>query len=170
MNIKIEGDPGTGNTFMEINIQHVENFYPASYMPTNNNGSRARHQDIPQQSIGLVDESSLRSEILTYVNCLRPFLADKWKGNYQQMWESILDTDVVSEVVYHTGKQQGTNFNRNLIANIIYYLSVKGVYGDNYNASRFAERLEGDKDHSVRGALGKVPSDEVVSCLNHCFE
>ena len=31
MEIKIEGDPGTGNTFVEINIQHVENFHASAF-------------------------------------------------------------------------------------------------------------------------------------------
>ena len=166
MNVKIEGDPGTGNTFMEINIQHVENFYPTASVPINNNSTRAKCQDIIRQK----DEAMLRSEILAYVNSLRTHLADEWKSSYLQTWESILDTDLVSKSVYDPGKQQGTNFNRNLVANIIYYLSGKGVYGNNYTASLFAERLEGNKEHSVRSALGKNPSDEIVSRLDRCFE
>lgn len=171
MNIKVEGDPGTGNTFMEINIQHVEHFYPtASSAPINNNGTRARKPEQVSQLQDSPDTASVRSDILAYVNRLRNSLADEWKSSYHKTWEAILDMEVVSRLVYNPGKQQGTNFNRSLVANIICYLSGKGVYGKDYNASHFAEHLEGDKDHSVRGALGRYPSDDIVSRLDRHFE
>ena len=174
MKIDIQGNPGTGNTFMEIHIEHVENFHTA--VPDNGNGSpinkdtRARHPRQPVQQRPTEDIADLRAEILEYVNRLRTFLADQWKGSYRQTWESILDIEIVSMSVYIPGKQRATNFNRSLVANIIHYLHGRGAYGDNYNAARFAEFLEGDKDHSVRGALGRDPSDEIVSRLDRHFE
>lgn len=72
-------------------------------------------------------------------------------------------------LIFNPGKQQDTNFNRNLVANIIHYLDGRGVYKDNYNAALFAQILEGDKDHSVRSALGKYPSEDIVSRLNRHF-
>ena len=168
MNIKIEGNPGTGNTFMEINIQHVEHFHTtAPDMPINNNGSRARTSAMtPNPQV----EKDTRSEILTYVNSLRMHLADEWKSKYNRIWEEILDIEIISASIFHSGKQQGTNFNRNLVANIIHYLSEKGVYGNAYYTAKFAEDLEGNKDHSVRSALGKNPADDIVSRLNRYFE
>lgn len=44
------------------------------------------------------------------------------------------------------------------------------AYGSNYNASHFAVLLEGNKDHSVRSALGGNPSADIVSRLNRYFE
>lgn len=165
MEIKIEGDPGTGNTFMEINIQHVEHFTP--YAPLNNNSMRASRQSVELQ---VMDVELIRTNILDYINRLRNCLADEWKSTYKQMWKDILDMEVVSASVYSPGKQQGTNFNRSLVANIIYYLSGKGVYCGKYNAASMAEYLEGNKEHSVRSALGKNPSEAIISRLNRYFE
>ena len=170
MNINITGNPGTGNTYMEIRIQHVDHFYTTSPAPINNNGTRVGQQDTPQASIHQQNIPSLRDEILAYVDRLRPHLADEWKSTYLRTWEDILDLDIVASLVYSPGKQQGTNFNRNLVANIIHYLSGREAYGKGYNAARFAGYLEGDKDHSIRSALGKNPSPDVVSRLNRYFE
>ena len=167
MDINLNGNPGTGNTFMEIHIQHVDNFYSIA-PPNNNNGTRTETQATVFRPAS--DTALLRSEILAYVSHLRTFLADGWKGKYQQIWEDILDLDAVSASVYIPGKQQGTNFNRSLVANIIHYLDGRGAYGTGYNAARFAECLEGDRDHSVRSALGKDPADDIVSRLNSYFE
>lgn len=170
MTIDIKGDPGKGNTFMEINIEHVDNFYPAAFpmagVNVSNKGTHARQQAVEP----CVDTAQIRGEILDYVSRLRSCLATDWKSSYQRVWEEILDLTVVSASVYATGKQQGTNFNRSLVANIIHYLSGRGAYGNSYNAAQFAVLLEGDKDHSVRSALGKDPSPDVAFRLDRYFE
>ena len=170
MTIDIKGDPGKGNTFMEISIEHVDNFYPAAFpiagVNVSNKGTHARQQDVEP----CVDTAQIRGEILDYVSRLRSHLANDWKNSYQRVWEEILDLTVVSASVYATGKQQGTNFNRSLVANIIHYLSGRGAYGNSYNAAQFALLLEGDKDHSVRSALGKDPSTDVAFRLDRYFE
>ena len=169
MDVNLNGNPGTGNTFMEIHIQHVDNFY--SIIPAkDDNGTHAETQPAESYTSPTGDTAPLRNEILAYVNRLRAFLSDEWKGKYQQIWEDILDLKAMSASAYNPGKQQGTNFNRSLIANVIHYLHDLGVYGTAYNAARFAEYLEGDKDHSVRSALGKNPSSDIVSRLNRYFE
>lgn len=170
MEITIKGNPGTGNTFMEINIQHVENFNPAATAVTNNyNGTRARQQDAPQIH-DVISIEHIRGEILSYVGRLCICLADEWKSSYKKLWESILDMKVISDMIYNPGKQQGTNFNRSLVANIIHYLYGKGIYEGDYNAAHYAELLEGDKDHSVRRSLGMEPEPPIMSRLNHYFE
>ena len=169
MDINITGNPGTGNTFMEINIQHVDNFH--AFAPLNSNkGTHARPSGCAPQPNDTTDVAALRSEILAYVNRLRPCLSDGWKSSYQNIWEDILSLEVVSSSVCIPGKQQGTNFNRSLVAGIIHYLHGRGAYAGSYNAARFAEHLEGDKDHSVRSALGRDPSPDVVSRLDRYFD
>ena len=169
MDINITGNPGTGNTFMEINIQHVDNFH--AFAPLNSNkGTHARPSGCAPQPNDTTDVALLRSDILAYVNRLRTCLADDWKSTYQKTWEDILDMKAVSAVVYTPGKQQGTNFNRSLVAGIIHYLHGRGAYAGSYNAARFAEHLEGDKNHSVRSALGRDPSPDVVSRLDRYFD
>ena len=171
MDIKIKGNPGTGNTFMEINIHHVDNLYTTAPVPSDNkDGTHAGRQGAAAQAAPPEDTALLRREILDYVSRLCTYLADGWKSSYRRTWEDILDIGVVSAAVYNPGKQQKTNFNRTLVANIIHYLQGKGAYAGNYNAALFALILEGSKDHPVRGALGKDPDAGIVSRLNRHFE
>lgn len=116
-----------------------------------------------------VDEN-IRKEIIEYACKVRYHLADEWKSRYENMWNDILDLDVVSRDIYKVGKQQGTNFNRNLVANILCYLDGLGVFGNSYNAASMAMALEGCKESSIRAALRKAPSAEIVSRLNRYFE
>ena len=171
MEINIKGNPGTGNTFMEINIKHVDNFYTtAPAFTDNNNGAHVSRQDAGPRSAVPKDTAQLRGEILNYVSRLRSCLSDDWKSSYLRTWGDILDIEAVSLSVYNPGKQQKTNFNRTLVANIVHYLHGKGAYVGNYNAAQFAHLLEGSKDHPVRSALGKDPSADIVSRLDRHFE
>ena len=86
------------------------------------------------------------------------------------LWNAILDIPEVEEQVYKPGKQQNTEFNRNLVGNIIYYLATrkedkKRVFKE-LNATLYAEKLEANPEHSVRLAMGKLPSDEIKNALN----
>lgn len=170
MEIKIEGDPGTGNTFQEIHIGNVENYNPNATTVINNNYG-SREKDVPSQHKPQdpVETAPIRDEILLYVSCLRTKLAEEWKSRYQKVWADILDLEAVSSKVYDPGKQQGTNFNRNLVANIVHYLNGKGAFNE-YNAAKFASLLEGTSDHSVRAALGSDPNPDIVSRLDRYFE
>ena len=66
----------------------------------------------------VADKSAIRTEILAYVNKLRRYVNDDWKNRYTKIWEEILDLEIIAQEVYTPGKQQGTDFNRNLVANI----------------------------------------------------
>ena len=107
---------------------------------------------------------------MEYVSKLVTELSDEWTQKYLKVWDGILDLNIVVAKVYDPGKQQGTVFNRNLVANIIFYLGQKGAFKSPYNASRMARLLEGDPDSSVRAALGKCPEEKIVSRLNRFFE
>lgn len=169
MEINIKGDPGTGNTYMEINIHHVENFNPAATSVTNNYDTRARLQGTPLRITDPLEMERRRSEILSYVSRIGRCLSYGKSGG-EKIWEGILELEAVSELVYNPGKQQGTSFNRNLVASIIHYLHGRGIYTGEYNAARLAEALEGSSDHSVRRALGTDPESHIVSRLNRYFE
>ena len=172
MEIKIEGNPGTGNTFQEIKIQHVENFNPnaTSVTVTHNHYGDKKSGSQVKADEDTVDTTPIRTEILNYVSCIRPLLKDEWKSSYMKLWEGILDLDVIADAVYKPGKQQDTNFNRALVANIIHYLGSHHIYRDAYSPTAMAVALEGDKDHTVRGPLAKDPSDDIVSRLNRFLE
>ena len=174
MNINIKGNPGTGNTYQEITIQHVENYNPAATTVNNYYGTRAvgKKAASTTPSDEKIDVASIREEILNYVSRLRPFLVDEQKSGYMKLWKEILDLDIIAGEVYNPGKQQGTNFNRSLVANIIYYLSKKNFFGDknSYNASLFAVALEGSAEHSVRAELRMLPAADIISRLDCVLE
>ena len=175
MEIKIEGNPGTGNTFQEITIQHVENYNPAATTVVNNYyGTRATGKKAANTSSAdeAIDIASIRQEILNYVSRLRPYLVDEQKSGYLKLWGEILELDIIAGEVYNPGKQQGTNFNRALVANIIYYLVTKGFFGDKnaYNSSEFAVVLEGSAERSVRAELRMLPAPDIISRLDHMLE
>ena len=164
-----------GNTFQYINqtfnIQTVGNLNPAATKVENTYNIYGTRERV-KTSTDPRDMSALRQQILSYVGSLKGLVSSVWKSRYTRMWNDILDLDVVSVEVYEPGRQQGTNFNRNLVANIIHNLGSRGIYGDskNYNAAQFAEMLESSKEHSVRAALGVDPSQKIVSRLDRYFE
>lgn len=174
MNINIKGNPGTGNTYQEITIQHVENYNPAATTVNNYYGTRAPGKKAASTtpSDEAIDVAPIREEIINYVSRLRPFLVDEQKSGYIKLWREILDLDIIASEVFNPGKQQGTNFNRSLVANIIYYLAKKNFFGDenSYNSSLFAVALEGSAEHSVRAELRMLPAADIISRLDCLLE
>lgn len=176
MDINIKGDPGTGNTFQEIHIGTVGNYNPNATTVINNYGTRregeapARRKKGPDSINDMLEQDMIstepiRKEILNYVSCLRPHVAKDKRDRFMQLWDRILDLPDVEEELYDPGKQQNTNFNRNLVANIIHYLDRFGFYDSLYNAAALTYALEADKEHPVRRALGQYPSYEVADAV-----
>lgn len=162
MEIKVQGDPGTGNTYVELHIGTVQNFNPNATTVINNNyGDRSKAA--PATAGGSTDPArpARPGEILDYVLRLQGCVSPQWASRYRTLWETILSAPEVEAVAYEPGKQQRTTFNRNLVANIIYIVCMQGVI-QQQNASRLAELLEGDKDHAVRGRLREYPEDRRV--------
>ena len=184
MDIKIEGNPGTGNTFQEIHIGTVQNYNPNATTVINYNGTGGTAIDnqnaekTKSKSImEMRDLPPIHEQIMTYVSCLNTedLVEPVWVGKkYMDLWNAILDIHEVETEVYNPGKQKGTSFNRNLIGNIIYYLAVqndnrKRVYKE-LNATLYAERLEANPEHSVRLAMGKLPKEEIMKSLDKLLE
>ena len=117
-----------------------------------------------------IDCTPIRKEILNYVSRVRPLLYDEAKSTFMKMWEDILALPEVESKVYKSGKQWGTNFHRDLVANILFHLRArkiyKVVYKDNYNGAAMAEALEGDRDHSVKHALREEPPVDVREAVD----
>lgn len=173
---------GTGNIIQEFNIGTVGQLNPVATTVINHYGSDGElvnanpkaSKPEPKPVSAVHEIPPLREHIMLYISCLSGQVADPWKSRYEKLWQGILDLDVVAAKVYDRGKQQKTNFNRNLVANIIYWLgnnpnSAYRVYTD-YNAALFTERLEADKDHPVRAELRKDPPAEIVSRLSSFME
>lgn len=162
MNIKIEGNPGTGNTFNEVNIGYVENYLPnATTVINNHNGDSRKAKPTADKDTSNADLLVRRGEIMQYVGNLKQYVAKEWKNRYESIWASILDIPEVSTVIFEPGKQKDTTFNRNLVANIIYIMCSIGVITET-NATKLTEALEGNKDHPVRAQLRTFPEDKII--------
>ena len=162
MDININGNPGTGNTFQEVHIDYVQNYNPNATTVINNNyGDKPKAASSPDNNITDAEREHLKSEIMTYVSRIKQYVANEWKNRYETTWRSILDIPEVKCLVFSPGKQKDTLFNRNLIANIIYIMCNAGLFDDT-NATTLAVALEGYKEHSVRSQLGKEPADGLL--------
>ena len=162
MDINIKGNPGTGNTFQEINIGTVQNYNPNATTVINNNyGDKPKAMSSPDNNMTDDEREHLKSEIMTYVSRIKQYVANEWKNRYETTWRSVLDIPEVKSIVFSPGKQKDTLFNRNLVANIIYIMCNAGFYTDT-NATALTIALEGDKEHSVRQQLAKEPADELL--------
>lgn len=96
--------------------------------------------------------------IIDYVMRLHPIhVRQEWREKYQALWEEILELPAVADRIHDKGRQQGTTFNRNLVANILHLMAEKKVLAITVNATKMAEVLEGDANASVRAKLGELP-------------
>ena len=193
----IDGNAGENNTIVNMVIEKAYNVNPSAKVVNNtfNIGTREEASAAIEEAMGAqpmpeqpksetpksladtmkdpeecIDCSVIRKEILIYVSRIRPFVAPDKKDKFQKMWEGILNLDAVKPFVYKTGKQKETNFNRKLIANIIHHLDSRKMYAQPYKASDFAMALEQDSGKSVRGELGKFPSDYVCAEIDAYLE
>lgn len=119
-------------------------------------------------SEGVKDESgpALKDAILDYVKRLMPVVREEYKSVYLDMWLGILDLKEVKLQVYNKGKQQGTSFNRDFVAQIIHQLGQR-IYTPEANTVVMAEYLEPEKgrDHPVRQKLGEMPEKVVGKAI-----
>jgi len=178
MDLKIEGNPGTNNVFQEIHIGTVQNYNPNATTVINNNygvgedGAKPKAKKTMKDMLDqdLIDRTPIVKEIMNYVSCIRSFVCDEWKDRFMQLWEDILNLPEVADVVCDPGKQQGTNFNRKLVAGILHFLDSQKVYNGPFNAKAMTEALEDDWEHSVRRELAGEPSDEIKAAIKQLIK
>lgn len=119
--------------------------------------TQAQESCVPTQ---MVEDST--ECIIRYVGRLHPsYVSPSWQAGYEQLWRQILQLPSVAAQVHKPGKQKGTTFNRNLVANILHLLSMQEVLTTD-NATHLATVLEGDKRHSVRAQLSNRPSNKAT--------
>lgn len=170
MKIEINGNPGTGNTFQETYINHVETYAPNATTVINNYGDRKPVQPTEAEPVREAERVWRQSEIIQYVSNLKPYVAPAWKNRYESLWRSILGIPRVASVIYAPGKQKDTTFNRDLVGNIVYMMCNNGIIGET-NATTLTVALENDKDHSVRAQLRKEPVDkELVEIIRQTID
>ena len=110
------------------------------------------------------EPGGLRQAVMDYVNRLMPVVAEEYKEDYSRIWLEILEEDAVSKAVYDRGRQKGTVFNRNLVAQISRMMMLDGIIIKETKDVMMAELLEPEKgrNHPVRNQLGLVPEDSKV--------
>lgn len=158
MQLEIIGNPGTGNTFMEV---HIENYNPNLTTVVNNYNGVSQKPTTAIQELPDAEREQRKAAILQYVTKLARYVSKDWKNRYDTLWKNILSLPEVEAEVYNPGRQKGTTFNRKLIANILYIMCTENVIKDK-NATTLAEALEANKEHSVRSQLGQYPLDSDI--------
>lgn len=167
MEINIKGDPGQGNTFQDIHIDHVDNFNPNATTVVNNYyGDKQKSVPAAEKVLEDAEREKRKADIMQYVAKLARYVSKDWKNRYETLWKNILALPEVEAEVYEPGKQKGTTFNRNLIANIICMMVSAEVFNTD-NATHLTIALEGDKEHSVRNQLREYPqNDDIKEKIN----
>lgn len=165
MDLNIQGNPGTGNTFQEINIGHVENYNPNAQVVNNYYGTQPKANGEGPA----IDKATIRKAILEDVSKLLGMVYKPKQTVWMKLWDDILDLREVKTDVYLPGKNKDMVYNRKLVAAIIHFLgsdenNCLGWFG-HYNASDIAETLVGSSQKSMRGELGSQPSDEVQKAI-----
>ena len=123
------------------------------------NGTAQAASSSPKNSVEETQPATRNPQlIIDYVMRLHPmYVRPEWKEKYRSLWEEILELPAVADKIYDKGRQQGTAFNRNLVANILHLLAERRVLATT-NATKLAEALEGDANASVRAKLGEMPA------------
>ena len=171
MELKITGNPGTGNTFQEVHIGTVQNYNPNATTVINHNyDERHKAPAAVTPALPEADFTPLRDEVLHYVMKIQGCVSPQWAERYSTLWHQVLAAPEVEAVIYKPGKQQNTTFNRTLVANIIYIMCNEDVLVEK-NATHLAIALEGSGEHPVRNQLSQYPSngditDKVLQLIN----
>lgn len=169
MEIKIEGNPGTGNHYTEVKIDRIENNFPnvtevkiikdadGKKTTVMSNGDTANQGGQPTADDK--EKEAKRQDILKYVGHTLPLVMYAWKDKYMNLWEDILALPEVDLVIYKRGRQQKTSFNRKEVLHIICYLgkhanSGFGIFEDNYVATNIALQLADGCEKTTRPELG----------------
>lgn len=136
----------------QVNIltgDHAQAIYHEAEKP-------ARHADKDERDV----EAATRAA-MEYVGRLHEMVTPAWASRYMDLFKQIFALPQVRVNIAVVGKQQGTSFNRNMVANVVQMmLQEQDIFLPTANPSRMAEKLEHNKDHSVKAALGAVPQDK----------
>ena len=184
----IEGNPGTGNTFIHIGTAYNVNPNATTVQNTFNITTGADGESVlhgendgkPGKKLGektiremlkddLIDTGIMQKEILNYISCIRPLVKDDLDKLYMAMWGRIVEHEAFKVDLYAPGKQV-CKFNRNLIGNILHYLDGKKFYKVEYNQSEFTRRLEGDDQNAVRKALRFDPDEKYCAVVDEIIK
>lgn len=184
MEIKIEGNPGTGNHYTEVKIDHIENNFPnvtevkiikgpdgqkTTVMSGGDDNSNSDNASAAAKADK--DKEAKREDILRYVGKTLPLVMYDWKDKYMALWADILAIPAVDAVIYKKGRQQKTSFNRKEVLHIICYLGKHanggiGIFEDKYVATNVALLFKDGCEKTTRPELGYQPSMTVRKAID----
>jgi len=156
-------NPGSGNTFVLLDSGAIYNNNPNATTVTNTTNiymDGKKSQPIPPDD---KEKQIRKNALLQYVGLLKEHVADEWKDKYDSLWLQILEIPQVDAEIYNKGQQKGTEFNRNMVGNILHVLIGKVI--KETNVSTLTKTLEGKVGHSVREQMGMKPSAEIEKAL-----
>lgn len=156
----INGNPGQGNTFINIHKAGVVNNNPGTVNTTINVNSigddladtpevDGESQNTPKVSgssirellkQGLIDRAQIQKEIMKYVDAIRPYVKEDMDKLYLRLWARIMEHRDFSLDLYDPGNQP-CKFNRYLVGNIMHYLDEKEFYAEPYNQSEMTRAV-----------------------------
>ena len=110
---------------------------------------------------------SPKDAIMDYVGRIKPVIVEDYQPKYEEIWLRILELEEVKKDIYDRGRQQGTIFNRSLVANIIHLMTIDNMVVKGTNDARIAELLEPSKgkNHPVRNCLGLSPENRIKRAI-----
>ena len=158
----------SGRPLTIFNIREVHQLNPnATHVTNHYYGDQFVPKEVQRNEPSAPENATRNPQlIIDYVMRLHPLhVREEWREKYQALWEEILELPAVSATIYNKGKQQGTTFNRNLVANILHLMAEKKVLALTANATKMAEMLEGDTNASVRAQLGVMPPKEIKESI-----
>lgn len=173
MELKIDGNPGTGNSFTQVVIQAggVYNNNPNATAVTN---TTIIYGDGKEQAGGSCmddrEKQILKTAILEFVGKLKPKVAAEWTNKYDTLWVSILAIPEVDAVVYDKGQQKNTLFNRSLVGGIVKVLLDNKVFVQTASPTDLAPLIGKDGSESFRKEMGKYPSVEIRNAITGLVE
>lgn len=164
MDLNINGDPGEGNTYIDIKIGYAQNVNPNAKTVINYNyGNQKPEYGDDDREIPDEEKAALKVMILDYIAPLKAFVTDGWTNKIDKLWEKIFALKEVDAKIYKHGKQESP-FNRNLVANIISMMRDAGIYKKDTERA-YTIALEGDYEKPVRPQLSTKPSETIRSVI-----
>ena len=155
----------TNNTEFLNGLFEGGNFPNAQIIVMTGDGVHISYESPVRKAKGEPEPAS-KDAIMEYVKKLTPIVREEYQGVYSEMWLGILELKEVKSRVYNKGKQQGTTFNRDFVAQIIHQLGNR-IYLPDANPVVMAEHLEPEKgkDHPVRQKLGESPDKSIKKAI-----
>lgn len=168
MELKIDGNPGTGNSFTQVVIQAggVYNNNPNATAVTNTSIIYGDGKEQPGRvCMDDREKQILKTAILEFVGKLKPKVSTNWANRYDTLWVSILAIPEVDAVVYDKGQQKNTLFNRSFVGSIVKVLLDNKVFEQTASPTVLAPLIGEDGSESFRKEMGRYPSDEIREAI-----